>query len=348
MPCEARATVLFMVSFIIPIYNAAHYLEECLLSINKQTFDDWECLLIDDGSTDNSSIICDEWCQKDCRFKAFHMSNIGASAARNIGLSESKGELICFVDADDWIDEDYLEYLTKAPIDADWIVSGQIREYEDGSSKVLMPKTALSYTICQENASPIVALESKSLLYAPHEKIYKSDIIKKYNLRFPENCSYGEDLIFNYRYLDHVRTIKTLAFAKYHYRMHKGSLSSAFRPDQFVQDYSQWLILKDFHEKNALWNKEVEDYLAKRLWGIVYDGVFLFPELKNPEVNYLSEVLSIPEIDFLKHHQNVFESTKWIKFAIVNRWSVLFKLVFLISKPKYRKNGPPVHCRSLF
>ena len=337
-----------MISIIIPVHNAESYLDGCLLSVFEQTSDDWECLLIDDGSTDQSAFICDTWGHKDSRFKVFHQKNNGVSAARNVGLQESKGALVCFVDADDWIDRSFLETLTLNATESDWVISGHFREFDDGQTTTMIPEESATYSLCPKNASVFVSLESQTLLYTPHEKLYKSDIIKKYNLRFPENCSYGEDLIFNYRYLDHVRTIKTLAFAKYHYRMHKGSLSSAFRADQFVQDYSQWLIVKDFHEKNSLWNKEVEDYLAKRLWGIVYDGVFLFPELKNPEVNYLSEVLSIPEIDFLKHHQNVFESTKWIKFAIVNRWAVLFKLVFLISKPKYRKNGPPVHFCSLF
>lgn len=99
----------YLVSFIIPIYNAEKYLDECIKSIIKQTYSNFELLLVNDGSTDNSAIICDTYANKDSRIKVIHKINGGVSSARNIGLDNAKGEYICFVDADDVIHPKLLE-----------------------------------------------------------------------------------------------------------------------------------------------------------------------------------------------------------------------------------------------
>ena len=97
------------ISIIVPVYKVEKYLHRCLDSIVNQTFTDWECILIDDGSPDNSGIICDEYAQMDRRFKVIHQENKGVSAARNAGLDVAKGEWIGFVDSDDWIEKETYE-----------------------------------------------------------------------------------------------------------------------------------------------------------------------------------------------------------------------------------------------
>ena len=94
------------ISIIIPIYKVEKYIRECLDSILNQTFTDWEALLIDDGSPDNSGVICDEYAAKDNRFKVFHKENGGVSSARNLGLEKATGEWVTFIDADDWIEKE--------------------------------------------------------------------------------------------------------------------------------------------------------------------------------------------------------------------------------------------------
>ena len=103
-------TAALPLSIIVPVYNAAPWLDRCLAGIAGQTFRDWECLLIDDGSTDESGAICDAWQQKDPRFVAVHQKNAGVSAARNRGLSLAKGEQIAFCDADDAFAPTAMEY----------------------------------------------------------------------------------------------------------------------------------------------------------------------------------------------------------------------------------------------
>ena len=101
------------VSIIVPVYNVEQYLRQCLDSILVQTFTDWECILVDDGSTDCSKDICDEFANKDSRFRVVHKKNGGVSSARNKGIELSRGVYITFVDADDTIDKDVLSAVNK-------------------------------------------------------------------------------------------------------------------------------------------------------------------------------------------------------------------------------------------
>ena len=106
-----------LISIIVPIYNVENYLRQCLDSIQNQTYQNFECLLINDGSPDNSADICREYLEKDSRFKYFEKENGGVSSARNLGIECSGGTYITFIDADDWVDSDYLEVLYNALID---------------------------------------------------------------------------------------------------------------------------------------------------------------------------------------------------------------------------------------
>ena len=319
---------------IIPVYNSAQFLDQCILSVVEQSYKDWECFLVDDGSTDDSGAICEKWADRDNRILACHQKNQGVSAARNYGIENSKGEYICFLDADDNLDSSFLETMISRADNADLIVSGQLRVTADGSVITSEPKGTTLFDLSKENTGLFLDLERKFLLFAPHEKLYKSSFIQAYDIRFPENCSYGEDLIFNFKYLGYVKAISTVAVAKYLYRVHDGTLSLAFRPNQFEEDYSQWRILRGFHKNRGLWNDEVETYLAQRLWGIIYDGLFLYPRLEDKDKGYLSRVLSIPEIDLLNEYKDVFDCAGWIKRWVINRCSGLFYIYFkLFQRP---------------
>lgn len=103
-----------IISVIVPAYNAEKYLRRCIDSILAQTFTDFELLLIDDGSTDKSGEICDEYADKDARIRVFHKPNGGVSSARNVGLDNALGEYICFCDADDWVDTHWLQGFIEA------------------------------------------------------------------------------------------------------------------------------------------------------------------------------------------------------------------------------------------
>lgn len=105
------------VSVIVPIYNVEKYLKKCIKSIIGQTYENIEIILVEDGSPDNSSEICDEFAKMDKRIKVIHKKNEGVSAARNSGLDVATGDYVCFVDGDDYVMPDYVEYMLKLAID---------------------------------------------------------------------------------------------------------------------------------------------------------------------------------------------------------------------------------------
>lgn len=325
-----------MISIIIPIYNTSLFLNQCIKSIIAQTYTDWECILINDGSTDNSGDICNSWSQKDKRIHVIHQRNSGVSVARNKGLDIAKGEFITFIDSDDWIDKFFLESMLKHSKGSDLVVSGLIRNYINGTTEEYTPLKTEYFPINEHHVNKFVDLNKKNLLYAPHEKLYRTDIINIYHIRFTIGCNYGEDLIFNYEYLQYVENISTIDIALYHYRILENTLSTKLRYNQFENDYSQWLIIKKFYEQRNLLNNSSLEYLYKRLWGIIYDGIFIYPYLNPKPQNYIEKILKIPEIKNLKKYRNVFHCSKWIKNAILDKSIFTFNIYFTIFS-RYNK-----------
>lgn len=306
-----------MISIIIPVYNVARYLDECVKSVVEQAYQDWECILVDDGSNDGSSEICDEWVKRKERMRVIHQKNGGVSRARNRGIEEAKGEYVVFVDSDDWLGKEHLSKLMGAPV-ADLVVAG-IRQYRiDSTHDDAKPSATQTITLTQDFLSQFVDLNDKYLLYGPVAKLYKTSIIKEYDIRFPVDCSYGEDLQFNLNYLNYVQTITQVDDISYYYRRGSGTLSTKTRPNQFEQDYEQWQLLKLFYVNHGLWLQPSKELLYKRLWGIVYDGLFSTSTSKK-------KILSIPEIEELRKYQHVFHCSKWIKWCVLQRISFVFR-----------------------
>ncbi len=321
-----------MISVIIPVYNAAEHLDRCLESVSVQSLSDWECILVDDGSIDRSGAICDEWCLRDKRFKCFHQSNQGVSAARNKGILESSGDYLCFIDADDWVEADYLEIMIGPVADVDLVISGQTREGAGGQSVIYAPSETGMFHLEPEKCGAFIDLCDKFLIYAPHEKIYRRDIVAQNGLQFPAGCSYGEDLVFNFSYLRHTRNVYTIANAPYHYSIGEDTLSTVFRPDRFKEDYEQWKIVDDFCREKGFNDAFANEYLYKRLWGIVYDGVFAFPKLGRQKPGYFDAIFDIPELPVLKKYSRLYACSGWVKSWILGRRKMLFYLYFKLFR----------------
>lgn len=164
-------------SIIVPVYNVEKYLDKCLASILEQTFKDFECIIIDDGSPDNSNIIIDKYVKLDQRFKVIHQKNMGLSAARNTGLDIAQRNYIVFVDSDDYIADDYLEKfaLKIADTDADIVICGFIEAYKDYEKNKVF--TSESTKVIKQN---ILADLWPSYVW---NKCYKKDLFA--NIRFP-------------------------------------------------------------------------------------------------------------------------------------------------------------------
>lgn len=236
------------------------------------------------------------------------------------------------MDADDYLEQDFLEKMTSEGDDVDFVTSGQIRNFHDGKTKILQPSITRDYLIEKEESLSFLALEKKLLLYAVHEKLFRTDIVRKNNLRFPEGCSYGEDLLFTFSYLNHIQRIRQVSYSGYHYRIGTGdTLSTIHRPHQFEEDYFQWNVISAFYRQKGLVTRESEKYHARRLWGIVYDGLFAYPKQEYKK-GYIEKILDIPEIESLRYFQDEINCSDWIKKAILRRDKLFFKAFFKFYK----------------
>lgn len=309
-----------MISVIIPVYNAMPFLLECLASISAQTFPDWECILVDDGSTDGSGEICQQWADSDARFRVFRQKNGGPASARNMALRVFRGDYVAFVDADDYVEPEYLSSLFDAlnKEGADLAVCGIRLATDKGFEKQICPISNDFFELCKQN-----------LLYGPVVKLYRKSLLELSNARFDVKYRYGEDLMFNISYLKVVSRITTSDICAYHYRRQiDGTLSTIFRADGFQTDYTQWKKLYELFVEKDLINEEAKNYLYGRLWGIVYDGIFRFSVMPSKSRQYLFDVLSIPEIDDLHRYVNSFSCSWWIKICIIKRRANWFYLFF--------------------
>lgn len=198
---------------IVPVYNAERWLRRCVDSILGQTFTDFELLLVDDGSTDGSAAICDEYAALDPRVRVFHKPNGGVSSARNLGLDHARGEWLTFADADDWMESDSLKRVLQCAVDGnlDLVIADY---YEDnGASSVCIRQNIGEPT--KENL--ISNMFKHSLLGGGVTKFIRFQIIRDNNLRFNEGISYCEDFILCCQiFMLNVR-IGFLNAAYYHY-----------------------------------------------------------------------------------------------------------------------------------
>ena len=214
-----------LISVIIPVYNIEKYLSRCITSVVNQTYKNLEIILVDDGSTDGSAKICDEWAQKDERIKVFHIGNDGVSAARNLGIDNSNGDYICFVDSDDWLECDMIEFLLEKAVkyDSDITRCSYFTELMNGAGSPLVPDEISEFPTRNEI---ICELISKGVIAgAIWNKLYKRSAIG--DTRFDINLKYGEDLYFNYRIYNKNLSASFFNEPKYHYFLRTGSVTNS-------------------------------------------------------------------------------------------------------------------------
>ena len=227
-------------SIIMPTYNVEAYIGHAIRSIREQSYGDWEIVVVDDCSTDNSAGVVEQFMEEDRRIRMVrHRENRGLSAARNTGILEAKGEYIWFMDPDDYVDSVLLEKV-KASLEenpAEVVLFGLVEEYynKDGSleyTNSIIPQELLCHEQVQLRKS-VIYLEQQTLYGYAWNKIYKLDYIKKQNIFF-EDVRLIEDIVFNITVFAEIKGLNLLAFAPYHYAKRLGAnLTNKFVPEYF-------------------------------------------------------------------------------------------------------------------
>ena len=308
-----------MVSCIIPVYNTEKYLPRCIESVLAQTFVDWEMLLIDDGSTDASGSICDEYAAKDERIRVFHKENGGISSARNVGLNYAQGEWIFFVDSDDSLPKTSLESLLSRSSDANIIAGGF---FSFGGSKIV--ETLKEPKFISRDLDRKIPTAYMATVWG---KLFKRKICPM----FDERVRFAEDTLFILSCVRETDRIKLVDDTVYTYN------NDAF-PDKYsmtADEYSSYLdifggVLNDCERIYGYTFSETRQYLkkfftARLLYGIFHINDFgLFKE----------------EIKKLKKEDIVFDSSKKrLFFAALQGGFLSFVLMRLLYRIKKRING---------
>lgn len=221
------------VTVIIPIYNTEKYLNRCLESVILQTYPNLEIILVDDGSTDNSGVICDNYAKKDSRVRVIHQINSGVSIARNIAIDVAQGEYIKFVDSDDTMDTFAIEKMIAKSSGCDAIISG-FRYIDKINNNISQVIPEINKKISQKEFKKIyIELYKKQLVGGPCTCLYKTNIIKKNGIKFRDNMSYGEDTLFNLEYFSKCDSLFILNDHYYNiYRERSDSLTQRYNPNR--------------------------------------------------------------------------------------------------------------------
>ena len=237
-----------LISIIVPIYNVENYLRHCLDSIQKQTYQNFECLLINDGSPDNSADICREYVSKDSRFRYFEKENGGVSSARNLGIEHSKGQYITFIDSDDWVESDYLDVLYKVLKDeaADISVSTYkqfdmtancyyVHSYQRGYEKRVFVQDEFILEL------PLLERYDRSFGYSTGKLVNRNMLG---NVRFNEVTTLSEDMEFWYKVYLFLHKVVYVNRDAYIYRTY-GDLKN-YDPESIRSDIQQRLNFLTF------------------------------------------------------------------------------------------------------
>jgi len=193
------------VTIIIPVYNAERYLEQCLRSVVNQTFTDWAVIVVNDGSTDGSLRMAERFAEIDKRFQVITIPHAGQSAARNAGIEATASDYICFLDADDWLDDDYLATLLRHAGEYEVVQSGYRRILDNGTiTESRLPRHSYQFT-------------------SPCMRLYRSTVLN--DLRFPLSMIY-EDVVFSLQLWAKHPTCILVPYIGYNYRLNPDSTTS--------------------------------------------------------------------------------------------------------------------------
>lgn len=259
-----------LISVILPVYNVDKYLDKCIESIIKQTYKNLEIIIVNDGSSDGSSLICNKWGNFDNRIKIINKKNAGLGKARNTGLDHANGKFVMFVDSDDFIEGTAIEKLLDGLNNNDTIFCGYSLYYND--NRIIHKPMKYGGSIFFENdITRKILVEMMGSLPEEVDDIcipvsvwhglYSMNIIKENNIRFVSEREFiSEDMIFHIDYLSVAKSVSFIEDCLYYYRKNnENSLTTIYNPDRFIKE----IILYNELENRLLKIMPREEYIIR-------------------------------------------------------------------------------------
>ena len=323
------------ISIIIHVYNCEEYIKKCIDSIIEQTYKDFEVIIINDGSTDNTNYILNEY-KNYSNIIIINQSNHGVSYSRNVGLEKAKGDYICFIDGDDYIDKDYLSTLISHNIDDkyDWIISGI---FDFHNNNILKELRYENKEWDMNNINNCIDFYSLKLLTAPFPKLFKRSIIQNHKLKFNTNISFAEDREFNYKYAQYVNCAKSISYIGYYYRVsNPNSLSKKCYPYKLKYDCLHWNILRKIFENKQYNNVLTHKILVNELFHSINDDIKLLTYSYNIKTStkLLFENTKFIDKSYLIRHKDLIKSSLYLKSLIIYMPNIFILLFHYLFKKK--------------
>lgn len=255
----------YLVSIIVPIYNAERYLSECIKSVIALQDERWQLILVNDGSEDGSADICKWYCEKDIRILYLEQENRGVSAARNNGIKHALGEWITFLDSDDMLSPDMFHLLNLASLDDDMIIARNTR-IKDGFtwdeechyvSSVELQKSILNLKKFKSERKDIVSITDYDH-WSSCGRFYRNKILQANNIEYPVGVKVGEDLLFCMKYAQNINRVIVNNSMVYYYRVNNESVTHHFH-----KDWDKEIIKQVYGVIQCVCNYELHQYLNK-------------------------------------------------------------------------------------
>ena len=297
------------VTVFVTVYNIEKHLERFFACLSAQTYEDYEALMIDDGSSDNSLAVCRKYAQADDRIRVIASQHVGISAARELALRNIRTPYAASLDGDDYFDKDYLRHLMDAgeKTGADLVLSNVILVYEDGTEKNrFVPRSEGFYTE-EELPQLLPELLSEERLNYLYAKLYKTALLQQVHIE--PNVMQGSDTMINFRYLKYVRSIAQTADYDYYYvQYRKRSVTSYAGADYFMRLYRINRFLLDFTEENGM---QTEDMLRVIDCRILHVGANTLKRIaKSPDSmknKYKRAAEVVNSVEYLQSYRRIVE-----------------------------------------
>jgi glycosyltransferase involved in cell wall biosynthesis len=286
------------VSVIIPVYNRGKTIQRCLQSILSQTYQDYEVIVVDDGSTDQTREVCSHFvCDK---LKVIQQPNSGVSVARNTGIEHASGVFLAFIDSDDYVDPSYLEMLVQHCALGELCIGGWITHTARKVEETDLSNYPDVIPFNKKDSSISRLLQNGSI-NPVWGKLFRRDIINAHKLRFDPHLTNGEDLVFNCSYIEHVNHICVVKQTGYHYTKDDGDSITSTCKKVYFRDYlkihhllSSWNVNEGFlYSMYCRYRKEIGKIVSsKSCWEQHKTELYLFqvnfsdPEIKQSFSNY--------------------------------------------------------------
>lgn len=341
-----------LVSVVVPVYNAESYIARCIESILSQSYKNFELILVNDGSSDNSKTICEAYKLKDARVVVYNQLNAGVSQARNKGIELSKGDFICFVDSDDWIDQEYLATFFSFDINyQNTIVLQDIMRVRGDFSKV---NCNFENVFIQKEDFQLLFTKYELFRFGyPFSKLYDAKKIKDNNIKFNSKIHFSEDLLFLIEYLQYVDNVQLSDKALYRYMDVGESLSYAYHSyDSEYECFKEMLklseVLRTKFNLTDEWylNKSIGHFLSRSINSLYRPK---YKKERNIRIEILKSLHTADNIDYLYAWNSDNRLQKVGLFFFKNKKFLLCDLYFnSLFTLRYRFNGIWVKNRKYF